>query len=163
MRAHVLLLHTVWLIFLFPLLAGANGGPIQWSQVGPAGGVVPKQESTIRLQSEILHIRLHDDQLRYTVTAKYVLNNPGQSRSVLYGVPITWEAKRPAQIVSKDIILNLNGDNQVCRVVDISRGANPNVTGSICSRISMVKMALINGGRLGVLRTCLFLEGEAAI
>lgn len=125
MRAHVLLLHTVWLIFLFPLLAGANGGPIQWSQVGPAGGVVPKQESTIRLQSEILHIRLHDDQLRYTVTAKYVLNNPGQSRSVLYGVPITWEAKRPAQIVSKDIILNLNGDNQVCRVVDISRGGKP--------------------------------------
>ncbi len=121
----VWLLVFIWLVLLVPNFAGANGGPVAWSKIGPDGGVMPRQESVIRLAGETLRIRLHDDQIRYTVTADYVLNNPGQTRAVLYGVPLTWEAKRSAEVVAKDINLQLNGVRHICRVADISRGGKP--------------------------------------
>lgn len=76
------------LVALLPLSARANGGPVAWTGPTGTGGIAPVENSTIRLVSEHLLIRLFDDGGAFDVEADYVLSNPGPAKRLLYGVPV---------------------------------------------------------------------------
>ncbi|HEX7507996.1 MAG TPA: hypothetical protein VF550_14555 [Polyangia bacterium] len=76
----------------------ANGGPTEWTVGSVRGGLVPRQNTTVRLRSEELTIAIDPDGKHYDVAAKYLLSNADPEATVRYGVPLLWadgDAKAP--------------------------------------------------------------------
>jgi len=77
-------------LIVLPTMGLANGGPVSWTGETFFGGVVPDNDTGIELVSEYLRIVLDDDAQHYDVAATYILSNPGEPRTVTFGVPIVW-------------------------------------------------------------------------
>lgn len=77
------------ILLSFSFACFANGGPVDWTEGKPVGGLVPKEESAVELVREALDISIVDVD-RYAVEANYVLKNSGAARRISYGVPLYW-------------------------------------------------------------------------
>lgn len=115
-----ILIATIFVLFSFGSeKVFANGGPVDWTEGTPQGGVALKQETKIRLMTEDLSIKLDRDLDHYQVTAVYWLNNPGAATSVNFGVPMQWGGKRTPPIVAKDISFEVGGKRFSCRPAEV--------------------------------------------
>ena len=77
-------------IFLLTQAVTANGGPVDWNKATLKGNLHVKQEDQLRLLSEDLKIKVID-QKTYSVAATYLLSNPGKTKTIEFGVPVTWQ------------------------------------------------------------------------
>ena len=77
-------------IFLLTQAVNANGGPVDWNKATLKGNLHVKQEDQLRLLSEDLKIKVID-QKTYSVAATYMLSNPGKTKTIEFGVPVTWQ------------------------------------------------------------------------
>lgn len=78
------------ILIAFPVETSANGGPVAWTGTTPVGAVGLDPDTNIRLQAESLRIKLNDDFNTYRVKAVYRLENPAGTKTVLFGVPLSW-------------------------------------------------------------------------
>ena len=111
-----ILIATIFVLFSFgPIKAFANGGPVDWTEGTPQGGLALKQETKVRLMTEDLSIKLDKDLDHYQVTAVYWLNNTGASTDVNFGVPMQWGGKRTPPIVAEDISFEIGANRISCQ------------------------------------------------
>ena len=99
---------TTLLIFLSTQAVTANGGPVDWNKATLKGNLHVTQEDQLRLLSEDLKIKVIDQKI-YSVAATYILSNPGKTKTIEFGVPVTWqdemEGEEEADIPSLSIKL----------------------------------------------------------
>jgi hypothetical protein len=67
--------------------AYANGGPVDWTGPTLGHGVAPLERTDVALVAEDLLIEFEPDARHYRVRARYLLDNPGTAKDVLFGVP----------------------------------------------------------------------------
>jgi hypothetical protein len=92
----------------------ANGGPVNWNKATFKGNLHVKQEDQLSLLSENLRIKIID-QKNYSVNARYMLSNPGTSKTVQFGVPVTWQNEMEAEEESGLHNLSLKLENKIYR------------------------------------------------
>ncbi|HMF41054.1 MAG TPA: hypothetical protein VKQ32_10175 [Polyangia bacterium] len=104
----------------------ANGGPVDWTEAGARGGLVPKQQTTVRLRSEDLTIAIDPDGKHYDVSAKYLLSNAGDETTIRYGVPLLWgeDPKSPRRAADAVRIKVGDTDNR-CTLIKESVALDP--------------------------------------
>jgi hypothetical protein len=126
-----------------PLPCRANGSGVDRTPASAGGGVTPKQNSQVALISEDLHIQASAK--FYSVSALYILRNPGPALEVLYGVPLNVTLDSPdAAIVAKGIQLRVGETQYRC---GLEKDADANVSRSWCT----VKIAIPAGERIPLL------------
>ncbi len=75
--------------------AAANGGPVNYVAHAGYGGIVPIDETQVRLVSEDLTLSVVFDSENgsyYRARADYVLRNDGPPKDVVFGVPMEWDS-----------------------------------------------------------------------
>ena len=102
---------TTWSIAL------ANGGPVEWAKGVGRGGVSPREETSIRLESEKLKLTVLDYD-HYRVEAEYVLQSENDDKSVTFGVPLTIVDEKAKALLEQSIRIKLNDKVVSCRMVE---------------------------------------------
>lgn len=104
-----------------PLLAvslscWANGGPVDWTEGKPTGGIEPRQENDIELLREDLDISIVDLNT-YRVDANYLLRNAKAVKRITYGVPLYWVMELKPKEAASGIEITVDKKSYSCRAV----------------------------------------------
>ncbi|MDH5230728.1 MAG: hypothetical protein OEY38_11745 [Gammaproteobacteria bacterium] len=83
------ILFGTFVLLIFASSASANGGPVQWSERNPLGGIVPLQMDSIILQQESIDIQVDELAREYHLQTRYVLLSHEKTEKLLYGIPFS--------------------------------------------------------------------------